>query len=284
MNYPNFKVIGIGHFATNCIKKLESQNIPEVKTMKVNHISERDLSEVCDFLSGDPAITIIIADLGNQFCDFLALSVVNLSKEAGEVTLCILTTPFIFEGEKALHNALVTASNIQHISDACLILTKEIPEDSNFTFMQGFNRIGTYIYASTIADMVRNLVEMTTPSASINIDAEDIKQSLRDKGTFVITRGKGGGENRVSKALEATLSSPLMWKCDIYSSRNILFKLLVPEHTDVSSEDFSPLSQFLERMPSHVDVKWGITKSDALQGEVELILLASGFNVKLPEK
>lgn len=282
MNQPKYKVLGIGAFARNCTAEIDCLRLPEVKTMETHHFSEFDLHEICEFLSGGPATKIIIADLGATIRDSLALSAINLSKKTGEITLCILTTPYIFEGKKAIHMALATASHIQPISDACLILRKDVPQDSKFCISHIDNRIGNHINASTIVNMVRDLVELTTSSGATDISKEDIKEALRDKGTFIITRGKGSGEKRVSDALEAALSSPLMSKCDLYSSHNIILKLLVSDETDLSTEELSVLFQFLERMPSHADVKWGITKSDTLQADVELILLASGFDVKLP--
>lgn len=281
MELLNFKVIGIGHFAANCIKEIDRQNLTAVKTMEWRHFSECDLHEVGEFLNEETKITIIIADLGIQLLNSMALSAVNLSKEAGAITLCILTTPFIFEGEKAFRMALTTASNIQSISDACLILGEDVPEDTEFSISQMDNRIGNNIYASTIADMVRDLVVLLSHSGSINIDNDDLELSLRDKATFAIARGKGCGENRVSEALEEALSSPLMSKCEIHTSRNILIKLLVSDQIELRTKEISSLSGFLDRMPSYVDMKCCIAKSDNLQGEVELILLASGFDVKL---
>lgn len=284
MDQLNFKVIGIGSFPANCIREIDRNSIPQVKTMVCSHLSEHDMYNVNKFLSEEPGISIIIADTGHEPCDSLAIATINSSDNTGSVTLCILTTPFIFEGKKAFNRALKTTKIIQSFSDSSLIISKEPPEDPDFTFMGMDHRIGTNLDTSTIAEMVSNLVELTNPSDSINIDAKDLELSLRDKGTFVIARGEGSGKNRLSEALAEALSSPLMDKCDIYTSRNILIKILVSDQTELRTEEISALTRFIERMPSYVDVKWGIAKSDDLKGEVDIILLAAGFDVKLPEK
>lgn len=283
MNQLTYKVIGIGHFAANCISEIDRYNIPQVKSMVCSHLSECDMYNVNKYLSKEPEVSVLIADMGYNLSDSSAIAAVNTYNETGSIKLCILTTPFIFEGKKSFNRALKTIKIIQSFSDASLIINKEPPEDPDFTFMEIDHRIGTNIDTSTIAEMVRNLVELTNPYDSINIDAEDLELSLRDKGTFVITRGEGSGENRLSEALAESLSSPLMNKCEIYTSRNILIKMLVSDQTELRTEEISALTRFIERMPSYVDVKWGIAKSDDLKGEVEIILLASGFDVKLPE-
>lgn len=285
MNAESNKVLllGIGETGLEVTQILGRNKVKGLVTCAIEN--EFGLKPLSTNAIGEEEIVIIVADLGYRNENSLTIQASRLTKDQGKVVIAILTTPRLFDGKKAIMRALETTREIGNVVDSLLIINKEtftvLPENG-CSFADLINSLVPE--EEIIADSVQSIMNLIALAPKINIDLDDLKTTLSESSTFTIASEFGAGENRVSDALEAALSSPLMRTCDIYSSRNILLKLLVSDQTELSVEELSPLSQFLKRMPSHVDVKWGVAKSGALQGEVELILLASGFDVQLPEK
>lgn len=276
-------LLGIGETGLEVTQILGRNKVKGLVTCAIEN--ESGLKPLNTNSIGEEEIVIIVADLGYENENSLAIQASRLTKDQGKVVIAILTTPRLFEGKKNIMRSLETAREIGKVVDSLLIINKEtftVPPENGCSFADLINSLVTK--EEIIADSVQSILNLIAPASPINIDLDDLKTTLSESATFTVTSGFGAGEKRISNALEAALSSPLMSKCDIYSSRNILLKLLVSDQTDLSTEEVAIISRFLERMPPYTNVKLGIAKSDTLQGEVELIFLASGFDVKLPEK
>lgn len=273
-------LLGIGETGLEVTRIIDRDEVKGIATCAIENESE--LEQLTGNVIEEAELIILVADLGYKKENSLALQVAELAKTHGKIVVSFLTTPRLFEGERVIMHALETALTIGRKVDGSLVLNKEtfnaVPENG-CSFAELINSLVSV--EETIADSIQKMMNLVSESGGINIDLDDLETTLRESGTFIIESGVGVGENRVSDALEAALSSPVMSKCDIYTSRRILIKLVTSSQTELRTDEISALSKFLEKLPSNVDVKWGLGKSDNLQGEVEVILLASGFDVKI---
>lgn len=62
----------------------------------------------------------------------------------------------------------------------------------------------------TLTDAARSISELINFKGKINLDFEDVNTTLKDGGAAIISTGYGEGENRVTKAIEDALNSPLL--------------------------------------------------------------------------
>jgi cell division protein FtsZ len=98
--------------------------------------------------------------------------------------------------------------------------------------------------------------------------------------------GYGEGENRVTKAIQDALHSPLLKNTDVLTSKRILFNLYYSREANVKfkASEAKELNDFINRVEDEVDVIWGITYDETLGDKVKFTILASGFDVTINEK
>lgn len=208
--------------------------------------------------------------------------VAQVAKEAGMLTIGIVTVPFLFEGEKKILKALDGAKEMKKHVDALLVINNEnlveLYKDLNF-----FNAFGKA--DDTLADAARSISEIISEPCYINVDFQDVKTTLRDSGTAIISTAIGEGEHRITNAIQNALHSPLLKKHDIYTSKRLLFKFMCWKDAPnaLRAEEIAEITAFTNKLPSSIDVKWGIGDDPSLGEKVKITVLASGFDVTLRE-
>ena len=289
MNKEQNKVLLLGIGGTGLdVARIIVKN--ETKGIAVFGIKEEsELMQLTDNVFEEYEPVLIVADLGSEKENSLALKAATLGKEKGKVVATILTTPPLSEGEKAVMGALEAAGKISREVDSSLIINKEtvnsLPKEECSLDELFYSLVAV---EDTIADGINNIMALISEEGEIKIDVQDLKTALAESGTFTIESGFGTGENRVENAIEQILSSPLVKKCDISTARRILIKLFPPKNTpltmeemNLTMEEMKEVSGFIKTLPSHADVKWGVGESD-YDDILSIIILASGFDVKLP--
>ena len=274
-------LFGIGETGLNVVRIIADNNLKGIATFGIKNESELEM--LTGEVTEEVELVLLVADLGNHKENSLALQAAKLEKKNGKVVAAILTTPPLFEGEKAIRRALEVARKISREVDSSIIINKEtcnaLPKEEC-----SFDELIYSLVAveETIADGIHNIMALISEKGTIKIDVEDLEIALSKSGTFTIGSGIGAGENRVGLAIEQALSSPLMKKFDISTARRVLIKVFVPKNSPLMMNEMKAITAFIETLPSYADVKWGVGESDD-DDILSVIILASGFDVKLPE-
>lgn len=285
MNTEQNKVLllGIGETGLGATRIIDNNEaVSGIKAFGIK--KEVDIKKLTGNILEDAELVILAANLGAEKENSLAILAAELVKKMGKTVTAVLTTPRIFEGEKAIMRALETAQKIGQVTDTSLIINEETfstPPAEGCSFAELINSL--VAVEETIAGCIQDMMALIAESGAINLDLEDLKRALAESGTFTIVSGLGAGENRMCMAIENALSSPLMKKCDISTVRRVLIKVLAPKNTPLIMEEMKAISEFVETLPSRADVKWGVGESDD-EDLVSVIILVSGFDVKLPEE
>lgn len=285
MNTEQNKVLllGIGETGLGATRIIDNNEaVSGIKAFGIK--KEVDIKKLTGNILEDTELVILAANLGAEKENSLAILAAELVKKMGKTVTAVLTTPRIFEGEKAIMRALETAQKIGQVTDTSLIINEETfstPPAEGCSFAELINSL--VAVEETIAGCIQDMMALIAESGAINLDLEDLKRALAESGTFTIVSGLGAGENRMCMAIENALSSPLMKKCDISTVRRVLIKVLAPKNTPLIMEEMKAISEFVETLPSRADVKWGVGESDD-EDLVSVIILVSGFDVKLPEE
>ncbi|MBD5304886.1 MAG: hypothetical protein HDS12_01140 [Bacteroides sp.] len=284
MNTESNKVlmVGIGETGLGTSQKIRTNKVKGITTLGIEDESQLKLQYAAKIQEAE--LVILVADSGSKKDDILTLQAAKLAKENGKIVAAFITTPRIFEGKKKIMRALETARMLKSEVDASLIINKEtftvLPENG-CSFADLINSLVPE--EEIIADAIQNMMDLISMSGAINIDFLDLKSTLVQSGTFAIECGIGYKANRIRDAIEMALSSPMMKTCDIFTSRKVLIKVLSPKKSPISMDEVNILADFTGKFPPNIDVKWveGTADDDDL---LSVIILASGFDVKLPEK
>ena len=309
------KVIGVGGGGGNAVNYMYHQDIPKVNFVVLNtdkqHLdrspvpakvligyslthglgagndpevgrqcAEADQDVIKQLFQDQTEMVFITAGMGGGTGTGAAPVVARLAKEAGMLTIGIVTVPFMFEGMKKVLKALEGAEEMKKHVDALLMINNEnlveLYKDLNF-----FNAFGKA--DDTLANAARSISEIISETLYINVDFQDVKTTLKDSGTAIISTAYGEGEHRISDAIHNALHSPLLKAHDINTSKRLLLKFTCWRESPnpIRTEEITEITEFTAKLPSSIDVKWGIGDDPSMGDRVKITVLAAGFDVTI---
>lgn len=312
------KVIGVGGGGSNAVNYMYKQKIPKVKFVVCNtdkqHLddspvpqrvllgenithgrgagnkpeigkkcAEASSESIKELFTDGTEMVFITAGMGGGTGTGAAPVVAQLAKEAGMLTIGIVTVPFMFEGEQKIIKALNGAAAMREHVDALLLINNEnlIELYPDLNFFNAFEKAD-----DTLANAARSVSEIISERCYINVDFEDVRTTLKDSGTAIISTAYGEGEHRISDAIHNALHSPLLKRHDIYTSKRLLFKFACSKESPNApkAQELGEISQFTSKLPESIDVKWGVADDPTLGDKVRVTVLASGFDVTIREE
>lgn len=316
-NQDIIKVIGVGGGGGNAVNYMFRQNIPNVNFVVCNtdrqalkkspvprkvilgeeitkglgagnkpevgaQCAEASADQIRELFNDHTEMVFVTAGMGGGTGTGAGPVVARLAKEAGMLTIGIVTVPFLFEGEKKILKALDGAEEMKKHVDALLVINNENLLDlyKDINFFNAFERAD-----DTLANAARSISEIISEDLYINVDFQDVKTILKDSGTAIISTAVGSGEHRISDAIHNALHSPLLKKHDINTSKRLLFKFVCSREAEhpLTSNEINEIYQFTANLPNSIDVKWGVGDDPAMGDDVKVTILASGFDVTLRE-
>lgn len=261
----------------NITKGLGAGNVPEVG----RQCAEASEEEIRALFDDRTEMVFITATMGGGTGTGAAPVVARLAKEAGMLTIGIVTVPFYFEGEKKILKALEGAKELKKHVDALLVINNEnlIELYKDWNFFNAFHKAD-----DTLANAARSISEIISESCYVNVDFQDVKTTLKDSGSAIIATAEGEGEHRITQAINAALHSPLLKDHDINTSKRLMLKFMCSKDSDnpIRAEEINEITSFTSKL-SGIDVKWGIGDDPSLGDKVKITVLASGFDVTIAE-
>lgn len=316
-NSSLIKVIGVGGGGSNAVNYMYNQKIPKVKFVVCNtdkqHLDDSPVSQkvllgenithgrgagnkpevgrkcaeasseaIKELFTDGTEMVFITAGMGGGTGTGAAPVVAKLAKEANMLTIGIVTVPFMFEGKQKILKALDGANAMREHVDALLLINNEnlIELYPDLNFFNAFEKAD-----DTLANAARSVSDIISERCYINVDFEDVRTTLKDSGTAIISTAYGEGEHRIADAIQNALHSPLLKSHDIFTSKRLLFKFACSKKSPNApkAQEFGELNHFTSKLPESIDVKWGVADDPTLGDKVRVTVLASGFDVTLRE-
>ena len=252
------------------------------KPERAREAAEESATEIDQIFNDDTDMVFVTAGMGGGTGTGAAPVVARIARERGLLTIGIVTIPFLFEGLKKINKALAGAEEMSKYVDALLVINNERLTDiyPDEIFETAFAKAD-----DTLATAARSISEIITNEGYINLDFNDVDTTLRDGGTAIISIGYGEGENRVTKAIEDALNSPLLNNTDVFSSKHLLFNLCYSREAadKFKAREAREFNDFVSKIDPQVEVIWGIKYDETLGNKVKLTVLASGFDITIKE-
>ena len=195
------------------------------------------------------------------------------------LTVGIVTIPFRFEGNRKIDQALDGVEEIAKHVDALLVINNERLRE----IYPELNVLSAFEMAdNTLSIAAKSIAEIITMHGIINLDFRDVCTVLKDGGVAIMSTGFGEGENRVSKAIEAALHSPLLNNNDIFNSKKVLLSISFcaeKEGDTLMMEEMNEVHEFMSKFHDDVETKWGLSTDPSLDKKVKITILATGFGI-----
>ncbi len=224
-----------------------------------------------------PNMVFITAGMGGGTGTGATAVIAREAKAMGILTIGIVTLPFLFEGLPKIKKALAFIEELRSHVDALLVINNErlrniYPE---LNFMNAFSKAD-----DILATAAGSIIEIIVKEGYINCDFRDVRTTLLDGGTAIISTGIGEGENRVTEAIENAIKSPLLKNTDIYTSKNLLIVVYLSPDPDkqMTLAESDELTSFTSKFVNEPDNIIGIYFDENLGDKMKISILASGFD------
>ena len=134
----------------------------------------------------------------------------------------------------------------------------------------------------TLSVAAKSIAEIITVHGLINLDFNDVKTVLKDGGVAIMSTGYGEGEDRVKKAIEDALNSPLLNDNDVYNSKKILLSIAFSSQKEgrdnFMMDEMNYVNDFMDKF-GDFEIKWGVAVDPELGKKVKVTILATGFGI-----
>ena len=235
--------------------------------------AEESQNEIRDTLKGADMI-FVTCGLGGGTGSGAAPVVAELARDAGALTVAVVTKPFTFEG--ASRKDISERAHDELIDKVDTIIT--IPNDR---ILQIVDKKTSLLEAfDTVDDILRQGVqgisELITIPGLINVDFADVKAIMSHSGSALMGIGRATGESRAIEAAKAAIASPLL-DVSIDGAKGVLFT--IAGGTSMSMHEVNEAAKLITGTadPS-ARVIFGAVLDDSLKDEIKITVIATGFS------
>jgi len=223
---------------------------------------------------GDADMVFITAGMGGGTGTGGAPFVAKLAKEAGALTVGIVTNPFSFEGRKRMDQAEVGLEQLREYVDSLIIVSNnqllsvlsKVPMQDAFSEADKVLRQG-----------VQTVTDLIAVPAFINLDFADIRTVMEGKGTALIGIGMAQGENKAKEAAAKAIQSPLL-EAQISGAKSAIINITGgPNITIFDSE--AAVEYIRDAAGSDVDIIYGVAINDDIGENIIVTVIATGFDL-----
>src|SRR5205823_1652412 len=184
--------------------------------------AEEAIDEIRDHLQGAHMV-FVTAGMGGGTGTGAAPVVARCAKDAGILTVGVITKPFHFEGVRRMRVAEQGIVELQKVVDTLLI----IPNQNLFRVA---NEKTTFADAFAMADQVLYsgvacITDLMVKEGLINLDFADDRAVMREMGKAMMGTGEASGERRASQAAEAAISNPLLDETSMRGAKGLLISI-----------------------------------------------------------
>ncbi len=264
------------HIGKNLTKGLGSGMNPEIGQAS----AEETKAEIQEAIKGADMV-FIAAGMGGGTGTGASPVVARVAKEAGILTIGVVTKPFSFEGEQRRRIAETGIEELEGEVDALIT----IPNDrllavagEDMSFKDAFA-----ISDDILKEAVEGISELITTPGIINIDYADIKTTLLDAGSAFMGIGKASGEGRGKDAALAAINSPLL-DIEVDGAKGVLFAISGGD--DLTMNEVNEIAHIItESIDNNARVIFGTIRDNKLKnGEVKVTVIATGFDGVVSKK
>ncbi len=306
------RVIGVGGGGGNAVNRMIEENIVGVEYVAVNtdnqvlmtsqapvrvalgerttrglgsggdpevgkRAAEESVDDLRQVLNGSDMV-FVTACMGGGTGTGASATVAKVAREAGALTIGVVTRPFSFEGT---HKARLAEAGIEELKEQVDTLIV-IPNDKLLeTADRRMSLLDSFRQADDVLRQgIQGISELITVPGLINLDFADVKSIMSLGGAALMAVGIGSGEDRAHKAAEAALSSQLL-DITIDGARGILFN--ITGGPDLSLFEINQAAtQIRETAHPDVNLIFGAVIDEEMGDEVRITMIATGFEHTLP--
>ena len=235
--------------------------------------AEESRNEVAKALEGTDMV-FITAGMGGGTGTGAGPVVADIAREAGVLTVGVVTKPFGFEGKKRMTQAMAGIDSLLGKVDSLLVIPNDrlkYATDQKVTFANAFEIADEVLHeaVTSISGLIKN-------TGFINLDFADVCTIMRGAGFAHMGVGHAVGKGKAEDAAQMAISSPLM-ETSINGAHGVLINITGSE--DMGLDDVETAANLVQSA-AHPDANiiFGASFDNSMDDEIRVIVIATGFD------
>jgi cell division protein FtsZ len=306
--FARIKVIGVGGAGGNAINRMVSSGVDGIEFVAVNtdaqalmtseatiairigdkltkglgaggrpEIGERAAEESAESLSEvmrDCDMIFIAAGMGGGTGTGASPTIARLAKQAGALTVAVVTKPFEFEGGRRRRAAEEGVAALREVVDALITIPNERllhMVDPKTTVTEAFQ-----IADDVLRQGIAGISDLITKPGVINLDFADVKTIMQDAGSALMAIGYGEGSDRCVNAAREAIESPLL-EMNIQGAKGVLYN--ISGGSNLTLFETSEAAEVIRAAADDdAEIIYGTSIDESLGDAVMITLIATGFD------
>src|SRR5881628_225141 len=200
---------------------------------------EENRDEVARTLTSSDLV-FITCGMGGGTGTGAAPIVAELAKDAGSLTVGIVTKPFLFEGRKRMRQAEQGIADMRKNVDTMIVVPNErllAVVGKGIPFQDALKKADEVLLHATQG--ISSLISVT---GLVNVDFADVRTVMQNGGSALMGTGVGRGENRALEAAQQAISSPLLDNISISGATGVLINIT---SSDITMGEVTQISEII---------------------------------------
>lgn len=253
----------------NLTKGLGSGGNPEIG----RQAAEESAQKIQDMLEGSDMV-FLTAGMGGGTGTGATPIIAKVAKDAGALTIAVVTKPFSFEGTRRMVTAEDGVENLKDKVDTLIVIPNQRildVVDKKLSLLEAFR-----VADSVLSQGVQGISDLITLPGLINVDFADVRTIMTDAGSALMGIGTGVGENRAQTAARSAIASPLL-EISMDGARGVLFN--ITGGADLTMSEVDEAAKIIAQAADpDANIIFGATIDEAMHDQMKITVIASGFD------
>ena len=220
---------------------------------------------------GSADMVFITAGMGGGTGTGAAPVVAKAAKEAGALTIAVVTTPFSAEGEVRRENAQAGLERLREAADTAIVVPNDrlLETVGELPVKQAFAVADEVLMRS-----VKGITELITMPGLVNLDFADVRTVMEGGGVAMIGLGESQSERKAQESVVAALQSPLL-DVDITGANAALVNVTGGEDMTIDEAE-GVVEEIYHRIDGDARIIWGTSVDEELEGSMRTMIVVTG--------
>jgi cell division protein FtsZ len=199
----------------------------------------------------------------------------EIAREAGALTVGIVTKPFLFEGRKRMRQAESGIGEMRKSVDTMIVVPNErllAVVGKGIPFQDALKKADEVLLHAT-----QGIASLITATGIINVDFADVRTVMHNGGAALMGTGVGRGDTRALEAAQQAISSPLLDNVSIAGATGVLINIIGGD--DLTLGEVTQINDIIhDAVGDEAEIIFGAGRDAAMHGEVRVTVIATGFD------
>ena len=233
--------------------------------------AEESADEIAQAIRGADMV-FVTCGMGGGTGTGAAPVVAKIAKDAGILTVGVVTKPFRFEGKTRMDNALRGIERLKESVDTLIV----IPNDKLLEIVDRRTTMPESLKKAdeVLQQAVQGITDLINVPGLINLDFADVQTVMTDKGIAHIGIGSAKGDDKAIEAVKQAVSSPLL-ETTIEGASHVIINI----SGDISLIDASEAASYVQELTGEdANIIFGAMYDEQSQDEVTITVIATGLD------